>query len=114
MPFVSGQSDKCIVQWTRPQTALCAPITSYTVAIATGIPGVDVAASTFTRETTALEPFTTYTVSVTATDELGMISTCLVVFTTSREDRKYNFIIILAQVMLITIIWLVHFLLQLQ
>ena len=117
MPFVSGLSDTCIVQWTRPQTqtASCAPpIMGYTVAITTINPSMDVSASTFAHETTALEPFMFYTASITASDELGMTSTCSVVFITSKEDRKYNFIIILAQIMLIMIIWLVHFLLQVQ
>ena len=85
MPFVSGLSDTCTVQWTRPQTASCGPVTGYTVAITTLNPSVDVAASTFTRETAALEPFTSYTATITAVNNLGMTH-CSYFFSTSQEE----------------------------
>ena len=89
MPFVSGLSDTCIVQWTRPQTASCAPITGYTVTLTTDNPSVNVTASTFTRETAVLEPFTSYTVTVTAVNDLGM-TPCSYNFRTSQEECEYK------------------------
>ena len=85
MPFVSGLSDTCVVQWTTSQTASCAPITGYNIALTTLSPSVNVAASAFTLETVALEPFTTYTTAVTAKNDFGM-TLCLSIFITSTEE----------------------------
>ena len=89
IPFVSRLSDMCIVQWTRPQTASCGPVTGYTVAITTLNPSVHVTASTFSHESAALEPFTSYTATVTAVNDLGM-SPCSYNFSTSQEECEYK------------------------
>ena len=88
MPFIPGLSDRCTVQWTRPQTASCSPITGYSVAITTVNPSANVTASNFTHKTVALEPFECYTATVTAMNSLGKTS-CSHDFTTSKEERKY-------------------------
>ena len=91
MPFTAGLSDRCTVQWTRPQTASCGPVTGYNVAITTVTPSIHVTASSFTHETVALEPFNNYTATVTAMNSLGQ-SSCFYKFITSKEDRKYYYI----------------------
>ena len=86
MPFVSGLSDTCTVQWTRPQTASCAPIAGYTVTIATVNSSGNIIASTFIYETVDLEPFTNYTVTISAVNSLTDMTPCSYSFTTSKEE----------------------------
>ena len=87
MPFIPRLSDKCTVQWTRPQIASCSPITGYNVAITTVNPSANVTVADLTHETVALKPFESYTASITAMNSLGE-APCSYDFTTSRGDSE--------------------------
>ena len=84
-PFVPEMNDKCTVHWARPQTVSCGSITGYNVAIA--MASTSVSAADFMYETAALEPYTSYTATVTAITDVNM-TFCSLDFTTSMEQGE--------------------------
>ena len=77
-------NDKCTVHWARPKTVSCGSITGYNVTIA--MASTSVSAADFMYETAALEPYTSYTATVTAINDVNMTS-CSLDFTTSEQGE---------------------------